>query len=643
MLLHSKCVKYLLATALVVASGFAFSKPPSLQELVKFPLYDSVLLSPDGEKIAVTVIEEGKTVLAFMSLDPLEITYVLRFKQEEQVGDVEWVNDDRVVVGVVNSLGWFDTPFYTGKLFAIDYNGRNGRTIFGYDSKEEQYAHATVISTLENEKKKILISTHPWTNQGRWYRYTGERIGEVLKLDVHSGRTVKVMTHPGRGGRAFANASGDVLFAGAYRDDDEFVLFQRREDEWVELECEAHCLQRPMGYSEDGSKAYLASNRGADTIGIELFDLASGEREILLRDERVDVDSIDWYPGSEELMYAILEDGKPSYRFLDETRPYNRFFRGLLKAFDGRRVELHSSTPDGTVAVVRVSSDDIASDFYLANRETKQVSFLLSSAAWLRPESLARTEVINLKARDGTLLQGYFTRPTDTKAPYPTVVVPHGGPSARDFWDYNRELQILASQGYGVLQVNFRGSTGYGRNFRLASDLVWGSTVQDDITDTVRWAIAEGLAAAEKICIYGGSFGGFSALMSAIREPELYQCAAGFAGVYDLELLYTEGDVRETSMGRRYLERVVGSDSVLREQSPMERISELKIPLFIAHGGRDQRAPIEHAEAVIDAVEKLDVPLKTHINKSGGHGFYSEKANEAYYRDLLDFLATYLR
>ncbi len=635
------CVKpWLIVFALVMSAQVAAA--PSLDELVKNSLYDSVLLSPDGKKLAVTVNEDGKRVLAFMTLDPLQISYVLRFTRNEQVGDVYWVSDDRVVVNVVSSAGWYDTPFDTGKMHAINYDGRKGRSIFGYDSKEARTAHATVISILENDKKRILISTHPWSVVGRHYRYRGDRFGEILKLDVHSGRTVTVMSHPARGGRAYATDKGDIHFASGYTDDDVYTLFLRKNDEWLELPCDGRCTRAPMGYSADGEHAYMATDQDADLVGMELYNIKTGGRELLYRDQRVDIDSIEWYPGTEQLMYLMLEDGRPEYRFLDETNSYNGFFRGLLKAFKGRRVSLHSTTPDGNLAVVRVSADDMPADFFLANRKTKQVSFLLSSAQWLAPESLALTEVVALKARDGLLLQGYITRPTTGKAPFPTVVVPHGGPAARDYWEYNRDVQILAAQGYAVLQVNFRGSSGYGRAFRQASDLVWGTTVQDDIADATRWAIAKGFAKPDKICIYGASFGGFSALMSAIREPELYQCAAGFAGVYDLELMYSEGDVRNTSMGRSYLERMIGAEELLRSQSPMEHIGRLTVPLFIAHGRRDERAPIEHADAVIDAVKKLDVPLTTHINNTGGHGFYTEQSNKAYYSDLLKFLSVYL-
>jgi len=267
---------------------------------------------------------------------------------------------------------------------------------------------------------------------------------------------------------------------------------------------------------------------------------------------------------------------------------------------------------------------------------------LFASTPWLNTESLARTEVIEVVAQDGTALQGYFTAPIEGRAPYATIVMPHGGPAVRDYWRYSRDVQVLASQGYAVLQVNFRGSLGYGEAFQAASNQAWGTTVQDDIADATRWAISEGYTDKNRICIYGASFGAYSALMNAIREPGLYRCVAAFAGIYDLELMYKEGDIQTTSMGQAYLHAVIGEGELLRSQSPVHLINKLKTPLFIAHGGRDERAPIEQAEAIIAAAQAARVPVTTHINDSGGHGFNEEKSNSDYYNDLLEFLEDHL-
>ena len=201
------------------------SSAPELEQFIKLPKYEAVQISPDGEKLAVIVLEEGRRVLALMTLDPMAFTYVLRFSQNDQVGDFFWVNDERVVVSVWRKWGWYDSPSNYGKLYAINYNGRKGKVIFGIDERvdNKEAAHGTVISLLADDRKHILISTHPWSRLpagfGARYAYRGEKFGEVLKLNVYNGRTKKVVKHPARGGRAFADRSGTIHFALGQNDD----------------------------------------------------------------------------------------------------------------------------------------------------------------------------------------------------------------------------------------------------------------------------------------------------------------------------------------------------------------------------------------------------------------------------------------
>lgn len=648
------CFKYrntfslLLFLTLIQFSPF-LSSAPELEQFIKLPQYEAVQISPDGKKMAVIVLEEGRRVLALMTLNPMAFTYVLRFSLKDQVGDFFWVNEERVVVSVWRKWGWYDSPSNYGKLYAINYNGRKGKVIFGIDERvdNKEAAHATVISLLDGDRKQLLISTHPWSRLpaglGARYAYRGEKFGEVLKLNVYNGRTKKVVRHPAKGGRAFADRSGTIHFALGQNDAHKTVFYQRRGENWELLDEGTHYPDFPIGYSDDGKYAFLGSNRDMDTRGLVKFNLADGSRETLFQDPRVDIETYEYYPGTQEPMLVGLDDGKSSVHFFDEAHPSSKFFRGAIKAFSGQEVSLESVTRDGRLAVLRVFADNLPADYYLADLEKKTLAFLLSSADWLEPKNLARTEVIELEARDGTPLQGYLTFPAVGRKSLPMVVMPHGGPASRDYWEYNRDAQILAANGYLVLQVNFRGSTGYGIAFRQASNQQWGKAVQDDITDATLWVVEQGYADRARLCIYGVSFGAYSALMSAIREPELYKCAAGYAGVYDLKLLYSEGDIRETAAGIAFLQDAVGEDAAeLAAQSPVARADELRIPIFIAHGGEDYRAPIEHAEALIAAAKRNKLDYTAHINNTGGHGFYTEESNRALYQDLLAFLDRHL-
>lgn len=195
----------------------------------------------------------------------------------------------------------------------------------------------------------------------------------------------------------------------------------------------------------------------------------------------------------------------------------------------------------------------------------------------------------------------------------------------------------MASRGYAVLQVNFRGSGGYGHAFQRAGFKQWGGAMQDDLTDATRWAIQQGITDPKRICIYGGSYGGYASLMGVAKEPDLYRCAVGYVGVYDMPMMYGRGDIQHWQSGTNYLEDTLGRDN-LEVISPTRLASKIKVPVFLAAGGEDKRAPIEHSEKMEKALRDAGVPVETLYFDTEGHGFYTEEHNREYYTRLLAFL-----
>ena len=218
----------------------------------------------------------------------------------------------------------------------------------------------------------------------------------------------------------------------------------------------------------------------------------------------------------------------------------------LMRAFPGSNVRITSTTADGSLAIVFVDSDVNPGDYYLFDTKTMRAEFLRATRTWIDPRQMRPRKPIEVTARDGVKLHGYLTQPAGT-GPQPLVVLPHGGPHGiRDTWEFDWEAQLLASRGYAVLQINFRGSAGYGMDFETAGYRQWGAGMQDDVTDATRWAIEQKVTEPNRICIFGGSYGAFAALMGAAREPDLYRCAVGYAGIYDLELMLSSADIPES-------------------------------------------------------------------------------------------------
>ena len=227
-------------------------------------------------------------------------------------------------------------------------------------------------------------------------------------------------------------------------------------------------------------------------------------------------------------------------------------------------------------------------------------------------------------------------------ATLPMVLLPHGGPyGIFDTWGFDEDVQILARAGYAVLQVNYRGSGNYGRAFKAAGAGEWGRKMQDDLTDATRWAIAQKIADPAKICLYGASYGGYAALMGAAREPELYRCAAGYVGVYDMVRMHKYDASLSRSL-RNWTLDWIGEREDMAAISPTLLADRIKAPVFLAAGGKDQRAPIEHSERMEKALKTASVPVEALYYPNEGHGFYTEEHRREFYTRLLAFLARHL-
>jgi dipeptidyl aminopeptidase/acylaminoacyl peptidase len=270
----------------------------------------------------------------------------------------------------------------------------------------------------------------------------------------------------------------------------------------------------------------------------------------------------------------------------------------------------------------------------------------MQNRQWLDKNKMASVKPFSFTARDGKQIHGYLTIPQGSNGKnLPMIVNPHGGPiGPRDDWGFNSETQMFANRGYLVLQVNFRGSGGYGKAFQDAGHRQWGQGIQNDILDATHWAIKQGYADKDRICIYGGSFGGYSSLMAPAREPDLYKCAFGYVGVYDMEMMFEKGDIPERESGLRFLRRTLGTDKAeLRATSPTSLVKNIKIPVYLAAGARDARAVPEQTEAMNKALIAAGNPPEGMIVQSGEmHGFYKEENNLKLYTEMLKFFGRHI-
>jgi dipeptidyl aminopeptidase/acylaminoacyl peptidase len=337
--------------------------------------------------------------------------------------------------------------------------------------------------------------------------------------------------------------------------------------------------------------------------------------------------------------------GVPKAVYFDEANPDAQLHKLLSQQFPGSWVSFDSFSQDGNLLLFGVASDRDPGSYYLYDKRTGKADLLFSSMEQIDPEQMAERRPISFATRDGHTLHGYLTMPRHAAgARLPMVLLPHGGPhDVADEWFFDPDAQFLASRGYAVLQVNFRGSNGRGLSFRHAGYRQWGGKIQDDLVDGVRWAIGQGEVDAKRIYVYGASFGGYSALMLAACEPGMFRCAVGYAGVYDLNQMASTGEAKASKRLRATLARTIGTDKAeLDRYSPAMQAERITIPVLLVHGGKDKRAPLAQAEAMRAALVKAGHPPEWLVAPNEGHGFYDTRNVTEFYQRLEAFLARHL-
>lgn len=613
--------------------------------------FNEIKISPTGEYYAATVPLEDRTALVIFTRDGLKSTGMFRPMANAHVNGFEWVNDQRVLISIAQKFGMLDQPQPTGEIYAINADGGQVDLLVGFrvqgngagtriQPKKVEDVAAFLIDVLPGDDRNAVIAVWPLMGDDPFTR--------AERLDVRSGRRITLARAPVRRASFVTDADGEVRLAyGANVDNVEKLYYRDATGaDWrlVNDPASSGRVEIPLGFSQDNRLAYLRV-RGEDsgTDRIVAWDPASNARTTMLHHAGADPLTIIHRNGTSIPVGAQVMDGRHRNLFFDDDSPEARQYRSLEAAFPDQSVRITSSTRDGKLLLIRVWSGNSPGDFYLFDTEQKKVAHVVSSGSWIDPDKAANVEPFTFKARDGLAVHGYLTRPRGVAGALPMVVMPHGGPfGIFDAWQYDSDAQMLAAAGYTVMQVNYRGSGNYGLAFQKAGARQWGGTMQDDLTDATRWAIEQGHADRAKICIYGASYGAYAALMGVAKEPSLYRCAAGYVGVYDLPMMQRETGRKRRSLGNWSRDWVGDDMAALAAVSPNRMAERIKVPVFLAAGGEDEVAPVEHTRMMEAALKKADVPVESLYYDTEGHGFYTEPHQREYYGKLLTFLSRHL-
>jgi dienelactone hydrolase len=618
----------------------ATPKTPA-EMFAKHPEYQAAQLSPTGEYVAVTTPFEERRALSIIKLSGNYETNVIKFAKHEIVANATWVDDRRLVVQKALDVGTLSEPQATGSWYSSDADASNQVQLFGYipDNgnmrgrlKDEGYA--SLMEGIEGSNGEALFYFWPWTVGA------SSVITHVYKVDTRTGKRNQVESIPDSV-RIITDRAGNARFIQATDGrGDQYLRYRRSagDREWAQVpQALAGTSMQFMYFEPDNDHFYASISDRGEPGALYRASISTGTRERL--GGHADLEPIPFTPGYGAAPYAAaFVGGRPKIDFLDPKSPWAQLHSGLMKAFPGQLVNLVDVSKDLNTVLFYVYSDRHPGAYYLFDRKTNKPALLFESMPWIDPAKMAPVAPMEFKNRNGDKLFGFYTAPLGKQGPHPLIVMPHGGPfRTSDSWSYDADVQYLASLGYAVLQVNFRGSSNRGDAFARSAWKGWGTTIQDDITDGVKALVAQNLVNKDKICIFGGSFGAYSAMMNPIRNPGMYKCAIGYAGVYDLAI-WAE-DRNASKQGRAWLNYELGTTpEIFDAQSPARHAAQIDVPVLLIHGKSDDIASYDHYDKMKSALEKAGKPVESLVKSEEGHGFYSESNQAEAYERIAQFL-----
>ena len=611
-------------------------------DFAKRPEAWEVALSPTGEyaAIAVPTADGMETKLEVVEFATGK-TQALRFARQQHVIDVIWTADDQVVVSRARMEPLKARPYSSGELLTSDIKGKNQDMLFGYvpDSgtlrgRRKDQGWSSVAKVLDNEPGMALVDFTCWD--------CGEEPDTVIfKVNTRTGERKEIERGDKLAGYSF-DQTGEPRLRTTWDDNDEPVLHYRlnKGDAWTPLpKSIAGYLIYTARFADDNNTFYALISDAKEPAQAYKVDLKAGTRVKLAGRSDVAVDAF-MYEGRDGVPFAVTYDAdKPSLQYINPNSEWAKLHAGLMKSFPGQMLSFNSFSRDGNKVMFSVWSDRDIGSYYVYDRTAKRAQKVIDYKPWLKPEAMAPTKPIEFTTRDGQKLFGFYT--AKGTGPKPLVVMPHGGPfGVYDKWGFDNDAQFLASRGYAVLQVNYRGSGGRGETFERSGWKGWGTTLQQDIADGVRWAIDSKLADPAKICMYGASFGGYSALIQPILYPDLYKCAIGYVGVYDLPLMRrTDAQDGVAKRTKRFYDRTLGTDmNALPAVSPVQRVSEIKVPVLLVHGRDDKTADFNQYKAMEAALKGAGKPVETFVVPGEGHGLVKPENITEFYRRVEAFL-----
>lgn len=615
--------------------------------------FSSAQLSPDGKKVAFKLrVKDSPAKLVVMDLATQAPTVVATFERES-VGNFAWINNERLVFNLASWLKPAGQKDINPGLFAVDANGERYKQLA---ETIGSFVKSHVSTELLPQWTEFLRSSAEQNSDDIWVTVTeaydnkvGADYRRVRKINTVTGRWTEVDAplHA----HAWVFDHQDRLRAAVEsRDGQHKMLYRAPGQAWQTL-VTLDSLKTNLYpiHIDKADQLYVVSDLGKDTSGLYTWDF---DKQQLSAKAVLHSSAFDLSP------YPVIHQGDiQGWRYTIDaavTQWTSDSFKSLQDSLDKAlpstvnivSVASQSETPH---VLISAYSDRVPGSTYLYNRDTRKFSRLGDALPQLRGQAMAGMEFVRYPARDGLNVPAYLSLPPgEAKKNLPLVVLVHGGPWLRgQSWSWNPEVQFLTSRGYAVLQPEFRASLGFGRKHFEVGWKQWGQSMQNDLADGAKWAVAQGIADPQRMCIMGASYGGYATLMGLVNDPDLFRCGINWVGVTDQQLMYSVNWSDTTEQIKTFgLPRLMGDPvkdaDMFRTYSPLHQAARIKAPVLMAYGGKDMRVPLVHGEKMRDALKGHNTQVEWVEYADEGHGFVDLKTKVDFWERVEKFLGKHL-
>ena len=531
-------------------------------------------------------------------------------------------------------------------LYIQDFGGNENFRLYATDLDTQETRDLTpfedvLVEVIERDKhfpNELIVGLNKDNLQ----------IHDAYRLNLTTGELTQVAKNPGNVAGWVVDTQFTVRGALATTPDggSELLVRDNEQSEWRTLLVWSPndlLTSSPLGFTSDGQSLYLIDSRNGNTGRLVTFNIATQEIHVIAEDPQYDVSDVMMHPDTHEVQAVAFNKDRVEWIVLDDSIQLD--FDRIQEIHQGDPMLTSRDDADDTW-IIAFTVDNGPVPYYAYDRKEQSAKFLFDNQPELSKYTLANIEPISFTSRDGLTIHGYLTLPVgENQKNLPMVLNVHGGPWARDAWGYNPEAQWFANRGNACLQVNYRGSTGYGKEFLNAGNKEWGGKMHDDLVDAVQWVVQQGIADAKKVAIYGGSYGGYAALVGATFTPDLFCCAVDIVGPSNLLTLIGSFPPYWSAFLAQFYNQVGNPETeedFLKSRSPLFKADQIQIPMLIAQGANDPRVKQAESEQIVEAMKSKGISYEYLLFPDEGHGFAKPENRIKFYAAAEKFLAEHL-